>query len=52
MQWKPLNVNTMGQTGSDNINKIITRSDLVLIQLTYLTVIWDLVNLSQFDQIN
>ena len=53
MQWKSLHVNTMGQTESDNINKMITISDLVLIQLlTYETVIWDLVNLSQFDRIN
>ncbi len=31
IQWKPLNVITVGQTESDNTNRMLTKSDLLLI---------------------
>ncbi len=34
LQWNPLNVITWGQRESDNINRMITISDLQLIQST------------------
>jgi hypothetical protein len=52
MQWKPLNVITLGQRESDNINRMITISDRLLIQSACLLVIWDLLNLRHFDHIN
>jgi hypothetical protein len=52
VQWKPLNLITLGQRESDDINRMITISDLPLIKSTYLLVMLDLVNLRQFDHIN
>ncbi len=52
LQWKPLDVSTLGQRESDNINQMITISDCPLIQKGCLLVIWDLLNLGQFDHIN
>jgi hypothetical protein len=52
LQWKPLNVITLGQMESDNINRMITITDCLLIQKGCLLVIWDLLNLGQFDHIN
>ncbi len=43
---------TLGQRESDNINRMITKSDRLLIQSARLLVIWDLLNLGQFDHIN
>jgi hypothetical protein len=36
VQWKPLNVITLGQRETDNINRMITISELT----TYKRVIW------------
>jgi len=36
IQWKPLNVITLGQRETDNINRMITISELT----TYKRVIW------------
>jgi hypothetical protein len=52
IQRKQLNVITLGQRESDNINRMITISDRLLIQSACLLVIWDLLNLGQFDHIN
>jgi hypothetical protein len=43
---------TLGRRESDNINQMITKHIYLLIQSTYLFVIWDLDNLGQFDHIN
>ncbi len=43
---------TLGQREIDNINRMITISDRLLIQSACLWVIWDLLNLGQFDHIN
>jgi hypothetical protein len=51
--WKPHNVITLGQRESDDINQMITKCNCLLIQSTYyFMVIWDLVNLEQFDHSN
>jgi hypothetical protein len=42
VQWKPLNVITLGQR--DNINRMITISNCLLLQKGCLLVIWDLLN--------
>ena len=52
IQRKPLNVITLGQRESDNIKRMITISNRILMQSTLLLVIWDSVNLGQPDQIN
>jgi hypothetical protein len=52
VQWKPLNVITLGQRESDNINQMITISSCLLIQSDRLLGIWALLNLGQFDHIN
>ncbi len=52
LQWKSLNVITLGESESDNISQMIIKSDLLLIQSTKLTVLWDLINLGSFDPIN
>ena len=52
IQWKPLNVITLGQMESDNFNRMITITDCLLIQKGCLLVIWDLLNQGQFDHIN
>jgi hypothetical protein len=52
LQGKPLNVITLGQRESDNINRMITISNRLLKQKAFLLVIWDLLNLGQFDRIN
>jgi hypothetical protein len=52
VQWKPLNVITLGQRESENINRMITISDCLLIQSDCLLVILDLINLGKFDHIN
>jgi hypothetical protein len=50
IQQKPLNVITLGQRKTDNINKKITKSETPKGSL--LKVIKDLANLVQLDQIN
>ncbi len=52
IQRKPLNVITLGQRESDNINRMITISNCLLKQKAFLLFIWDLLNLGQFDHIN
>jgi hypothetical protein len=49
IQWKPLNVITLGQMESDNINQMITITNCLLIQKSCLLFIWDLVSMGQFD---
>ncbi len=51
-QWKPLDVITLGQRESDNINQMITISDCHLLQNSSSLIIWDSVNLGLFDHIN
>ncbi len=43
---------TLGQPLSDNVNRLMTKSDLFLIQNTLKMVTLDLVNLRQIDRIN
>jgi hypothetical protein len=52
IQRKPLNVITLGQRESDNINRMITISNRLLKHKALLLFIWDLLNLGQFDHIN
>jgi hypothetical protein len=52
IQRKQLNVITLGQRESDNINRMITISNRLLKQKAFLLFIWDLLNLGQFDHIN
>jgi hypothetical protein len=52
LQWKPLNVITLGESESDNISQMIIISDLLLKQSTKLTVLLDLINHGTFDPIN
>ena len=48
----PLSVITLEQRVIDNINQTKTISNRLLIENTQLLVIWDLVNLGQFDHNN
>ena len=52
MQWKRLNMISLGQRKSDNINWMVAISNCLLIRSACLVVIWDLLNLGQFDHIN
>ena len=52
IQRKPLNVITLGQRESDNINRMITISNCRLIQSTNFLFFGELVNLGQFDHSN
>jgi hypothetical protein len=43
---------TLGQSKSNKMNRMITRTNHLLIQTIKLLVIWDFVNLGQYDYIN
>jgi hypothetical protein len=51
LQWMTLYVITLGRSQTDNFNQTRTISGFLLIQSTKVAVIWDLVNLGQFDNI-
>jgi hypothetical protein len=51
IKWKPLNVITLGEQESDNINQMISISILLLTQNNQYMISWDWVSLSQIDRI-
>ena len=51
IQWKPLNVITLGQIQTGSNNRPIMKSKWASTWIKFERVIWDLVNLDKFDSI-